>query len=127
MCRLHKIQSLLGIADKNERVSWLMKSKQNYESICKEIDDVFIEIENENDGEVIDKIILRKLPPLKLRYESSINLYTQNEIAYGNLERDDSIIKQNRFNSISEELIMKAMNPLRLIKHLELGGVIDDF
>ena len=126
MCRLYKIHSLLEIAENNERVEWLINSKKNYESVCKEIDDIFIEIENAKEGREIDNLI-KKLRPLKTKYEMCINLYTQNEIAFSNLERDDSIIKKNRMDKISEELIMKTMNPIRLINHLERGGDIDDF
>ena len=88
---MNKIDSLLAIGIHNEKVEWLIHSKKNYESICKEIDDILIEIENTKDNQEKDKLILRKLRPLKVRYEMAYNLYTQNEIAYGNLERNDSI------------------------------------
>jgi DNA mismatch repair ATPase MutS len=38
-----------------------------------------------------------------------------------------NFIKIQRFSMINEELIRKAMCPARLVRHLELGGDIDDF
>jgi hypothetical protein len=34
---------------------------------------------------------------------------------------------EKRMNIIKEELIMKCMHPVRLIRFLEMGGDIDDF
>ena len=43
------------------------------------------------------------------------------------LEMIYGFIKKNRFALINEELIQKAMSPARLMRHLELGGDIEDF
>ena len=89
--RMDKIKSLLEIGCYNEKVNWLVSSKKNYELKCKEVDDVFIEIEKMNDGREIDDLILKKLRPLKNSLEMAYNLYTSNEKSFGNLVRDDSL------------------------------------
>jgi hypothetical protein len=121
-----EVDKILAVENHNYRVRMLERSKKKYISECKKMDDLLIQyhlmdnIDEKNDFAI--EFIKQKVE-VDFRYESMENSIKSD----GDKVFDGTMMKKQRFSLINEELIQKAMSPARLMKHLELGGDIEDF
>jgi hypothetical protein len=82
------------------------------------------------ENEVDDRWIFEELayyPIMKRDFGCDIDEEDCYESKYLSHEIKSFVLKKKQMEIINEELIQKAMSPARLMRHLELGGDIEDF
>ena len=123
--RIEEISNLKRIVYANKRIINLYNKKRYYKLLCDKLDILFLELEKINNPNEIDNFITVVLDLHRADMERVFIGIHSDEMWIN--EYDNSIYKRNQFSLINEELIQKAMSPARLMRHLELGGDIEDF
>ena len=123
--RIEEISNLKRIVYGNKRIIVLFNKKKYYKLLCDKLDLLFLELEKTNNRDEIDNFITVVIDPHRAEMERVFIGIDSDEMWIN--EYDNSIYKKNQFALINEELIQKAMSPARLMRHLELGGDIEDF
>jgi hypothetical protein len=126
MYRMTEIDNMLEIVNNNFNVLCREDAKKRYSSLCKKTDDFLLEHSQKKEA-IYDIDAFGILTKHKQDIQHSYEYMIFTEKYYGKLKYNFENVKKNKMKIIMEELIMKALHPNRLIRHIELGGDIDDF
>jgi hypothetical protein len=126
MYNMTEVDKIMKVESHNSCVESCERSKKVYKRECKKMDDLLIQyhlMDNIDGKKDFGIEIMKQKSEVEFRYEALQHMIE----CYGDRVFDGTMIKKQRFSLINEELIQKAMSPARLMRHLELGGDIEDF
>ena len=123
---MKEVDDILAVEGNNWGVIVCERSKKWYNIECKKMDDLLVKY-HQTDDAIEKNSFLGKIRTQKNDTVQAYDSMIQDIKSYGDRVFDPIMMQKYKLNIVNEELIQKAMSPARLMRHLELGGDIEDF